>query len=160
MSRLGRLARFARRRPADQVFALASLVVVSAVRLGLSTLGYRRLRRWLPAVRDQASSLPAGPGRTRAIARVGWAVTLSSRFVPGATCLTQALAGQVLLALAGIASTIRIGARTEPGGGFAAHAWLLAGPVVVLGGASEDVRRFVPLTDLSADGVPLRQPEP
>jgi hypothetical protein len=140
-----RLARFLKRRPRDQAFVLESLAVVALVRLGLSTIGYRRLRRLLPSAAPVGS--PAGP-TPRDLARVSWAVTLASRRVPGATCLTQALAGHVLLARSGFASTIRVGAKTTEDGRFAAHAWLISGDTVVLGGVSEDVGSFAPLIDL------------
>lgn len=157
MSAQTRLARFIARRPGDQAFVLVSLAVVATVRLGLSTIGYRRMRRLIRAVsRDREpsrSTAAVEPGAAlspspRHLARVSWAVTLASRYVPGATCLTQALAGHVLLGRSGIASTIRVGAKTTGDGRFAAHAWLISGDRVVLGGATEDVASFSPLVDL------------
>lgn len=145
MSAPNRLARFLTRPPGDQLFAGRSLVVVALVRLGLSTIGYRRMRGLLP----EAPAVARAPTH-RDLARTSWAVTLAARFVPGATCLTQALAGHYLLARQGIASTVRVGAKSTADGGFAAHAWLLAGETVVLGGLSEDVKTFAPLVDLRA----------
>ena len=66
---------------------------------------------------------------------VAWSVAAASRLVPGASCLTQALAGQRLLAERGLGSRVRIGVRPDEGGGFFAHAWLLRGDHVLLGGA-------------------------
>jgi hypothetical protein len=59
--------------------------------------------------------LPAG--------RLERAVRLASRLVPRATCLTQALALNHLLARHGHASTVQIGVRKHDGR-FAAHAWV------------------------------------
>jgi hypothetical protein len=54
---------------------------------------------------------------------VAWAVAVASRFVPKATCLVQALAGQALLARRGHAARLHIGV-SKPEGRFEAHAWL------------------------------------
>lgn len=153
MSWTRRASRFLRRRPRDQAFVLKSLVVVAAMRLALSTIGYRRLKPLLPSPSPAQTppapapaDIPAMPARD--IARVSWAVTLASRFVPKATCLTQALAGQYLLAREGYPSTIRVGAGKSETGAFLAHAWLLCGPTVVLGGSGGDLDRFSPLVDI------------
>jgi Transglutaminase-like superfamily len=64
-----------------------------------------------------------------------------SAFVPGASCLTQALATRVLLADEGHSSTLRLGmARIE--GRLQAHAWLESGGAVVVGGAGHE--QFAP----------------
>lgn len=146
--RTQRARRFLGRPLRDQAFVLKSLGVVLAVRVALSTIGYRRLKTVLPTTPAAGAAPEAGSPPPRAVARVAWAVTLASRFVPRATCLTQALAGQVLLAREGYPSTIRVGARQSEAGEFLAHAWLLCGPTVVLGGLAGDLDRFAPLVDL------------
>jgi hypothetical protein len=55
--------------------------------------------------------------------------------VPGATCLTQALAGQYLLARQGSASKISVGIERGTGTQLKAHAWLMSGSHIVLGGS-------------------------
>jgi len=52
------------------------------------------------------------------------AIERASKFVPDATCLTQSVAAQVLLARAGINSTLCFGARRSASGAFEAHAWV------------------------------------
>ena len=68
-----------------------------------------------------------------------------SRLVPGATCLTQALALKWMLARRRIACRLRIGVRHDPGGAFAAHAWLeMPSREVILGG-TESPAHYQPL---------------
>ena len=68
--------------------------------------------------------------------------TVAAR-VPRATCLTQALAAQVLLARLGERSVLRIGVARDERLGVRGHAWLEHRGRVVIGGASLD--GYVPL---------------
>jgi hypothetical protein len=79
-----------------------------------------------------------------------------SRRVPGASCLTQALAAQVLLAQSGYDSRVEIGVERNQHGRFQAHAWLVCGDEVVLGGA--EAERYVPLASWKSS--PERTPFP
>jgi len=56
-----------------------------------------------------------------------------ARWVPGATCLTQALATQTLLARHGYPAGLRIGVMRDARGRLAAHAWLAWQGAVILG---------------------------
>jgi hypothetical protein len=67
-----------------------------------------------------------------------------------ADCLVQALAGQAMLLRRGIASTIAVGTAKHPDGRFEAHAWLVRGEEVILGG---DIARFAPLIDSGSAGA-------
>ncbi|PHP16627.1 hypothetical protein CG471_27055 [Sphingobium sp. IP1] len=120
------------------------LPVVLAVRLALSLTSYARLCEWLPQSTGQRNPL-----WVRQVAR---AVSIVSRLVPGATCLTQAVATRTLLAWMGHESWIRIGVRRSEDGSFQAHAWLLdhrARPII--GGRRQDLAGFNVLADL--DGL-------
>jgi len=79
--------------------------------------------------------------------RIVLAVTVASRYVPKATCLTQALATQVLLARRGHSVHLRIGVARSETGEFQAHAWVECYGRVVIGGADAPVR-FTPLPPL------------
>lgn len=138
-----RLLRFLRRRPSNQLFFFRCLVVVAATRVGLSVVGYRRISGWFSMRGEPRAPAPVELGR------VAWGVRAASRLIPGATCLTQALAGQYLLGRAGIASTVRIGVNASGDKGFAAHAWLVSDSTILLGAATEDPAAFTPLTDLT-----------
>jgi hypothetical protein len=62
-----------------------------------------------------------------------WAVRIVSRYLPGATCLTQALAAQALLTHSGFPSQVEIGVAKDELGRFHAHAWVVCQGHVVLG---------------------------
>ena len=79
---------------------------------------------------------------------LAWAVVHAARFVPAATCLTQALALRRLLALSGQPCLVRIGVTENPAGSFEAHAWVMSKGRVLLGGIDEKIERFVPIVDL------------
>lgn len=61
------------------------------------------------------------------------------------SCLVQAVAGCLLLRRRGIAATIRLGVKKD-NGALAAHAWLMVGGQVVLGGQAAE--GFKPLADI------------
>ena len=122
-----------------------ALVVVSIVRSGLSVFNYNHVKSWSPIRRG----LPPAPMLEQA--RCAWAIARAARFVPRATCLTQALAGQWLLAEKGFGSRVVIGVRKSSQTGVAAHAWLRVDQRVVLGGQTEDLSEFTELMEL---GVP------
>lgn len=120
------------------LFLARCLMVVSAVRLALTLSSYNRVRG---AVTRLDARRDAGIADLR---RVAWGVAAAARLVPGATCLTQALAGQYLLARQGNASKISIGIEKGTGSELKAHAWLMSGSHIVLGGS---IKGFAHLVD-------------
>lgn len=122
----------------EMLFLARCLLVVAAVRLGLTLLSYNHIRRMVTRLDAQQ---PAGIGDLR---RVAWGVAAAARLVPYASCLTQALSGQYLLARQGNASKIRIGIERDTGTQLKAHAWLMSGNQIVLGGS---IDRFAHLVD-------------
>jgi hypothetical protein len=118
---------------------LPALLWLIVVRIGLTTASHRQLRRLF---------LTHTMGATTAdheTQRVAWAIARMARLVPFASCLTQALAGQIMLARRHIGSTLHLGVAVAGAGEFAAHAWLEKDDVILLGGPRERTRRFVPL---------------
>jgi hypothetical protein len=91
-----------------------AVFTVARVRVVLWILPWRRLQ---PA---QAVTPPATRIHPR---RLEWGIRVASRVVPGATCLTQALALHYLLARFGYPSIVQVGVRTRDGN-FSAHAWV------------------------------------
>lgn len=140
-----RLHKFLALSASDKLLLLRCVQVVTTVRLGLSLLSYNTLRRWM---KREAPAATASPEDLR---RVAWGVRNAARLVPRASCLTQALAAQVLLARSGFRSQIRIGVAKDGDGRFLAHAWLVSNGRVVLGGRSRDLTRYAPLTDLDLE---------
>lgn len=114
--------------------------IVSLIRVSLWLLPFPCLRKALVRVgRRTGSSLR----RRVAPAKIAWAVVVASRYVPVATCLTQALATDFLLSRMGYHSILHIGVRLQEDGGFAAHAWVEYDGVILIGGQVQ--QRFTPL---------------
>ena len=76
------------------------------------------------------------------VERVAWAVTAASRYVPVATCLTQALVTKMLLGRFGYPAIVRIGVARSESGELQAHAWVESGGSVVIGGSEPSLRRY------------------
>ena len=69
-----------------------------------------------------------------------WAVELSSRYIPRATCLTKALAARVLLSRSGYVTELRLGVTREKSGRVSAHAWVESEGRVIIGGTDSPHR--------------------
>jgi hypothetical protein len=112
----------------------AALAEVARARAGLTLHRHAGLRRRIGRL---AAEAPAASPAPAALAEVAWSVTAAARGVPGASCLTQALAGQALLARRGIGSRVEL-TLPEATGAFRPHAWLIAGDRLILGGSASD----------------------
>lgn len=128
-----RLRSWARLSRVERRLALRALALVAGFRLALWTLPAKRVLGFAP--RPRAARGGVAPER------VAWLVRAAARRVPGASCLTRALAARWLLAEASLRPTLRFGHRRDERGRFAAHAWLeLDGRVLV--GGDEDLSRY------------------
>jgi hypothetical protein len=127
---------------------LKSLLLLGLVRLGLWLLPFRTLRRILARLRPAHAA--AHEGHQASIRHIVWAVTVASRYVPAATCLTQALTTQVLLRRYGYAADLRIGVARSEAGEFQAHAWVECQGEVVIGGVQAP-SRYTPLPTLDGE---------
>lgn len=78
--------------------------------------------------------------------RIGWAIAVAARYVPGCKCLVQAIAGRKLLARCGIAGTIHIGIAKDSRNWLSAHAWVEVEGQSVIGG---DNTMYAPLIGAS-----------
>lgn len=121
----------------EMIFLGRCLLVVAAVRLGLTLLSYNRVRSLVTRLDARQC---ASMGELR---RVAWGVAAAARFVPYSTCLTQALSGQYILARQGNASKIRIGIERGTGDQLKAHAWLVSDNHIVLGGSIDGFAHLV-----------------
>jgi hypothetical protein len=111
----------------DRVLLLHAFTAAALFRLALYFFPIERLR-----------CLAAGAvGGRQSIDRIIWAGRVAARWMPGATCLSSALALQRLLSANGHTSELHIGvARDE--GKIAAHAWVEQEGRILIG---EDERR-------------------
>jgi transglutaminase superfamily protein len=110
----------------------SAFVTVARLRVALWVLPWRRLARSITIARNVTS--------TPSPERLEWAVRVASRAVPCATCLTQALALQRLLARYGYRSTVLVGVCSVDRR-FLAHAWVEHEGQTFLG-TSENLARY------------------
>jgi transglutaminase superfamily protein len=120
-------------------------LLVAAVRIALWTLPLAYVCRSLQQRRAAAPELAVVP-----VSRLAWAVEVAARRIPGASCLTQALALQYLLARAGRESCVHIGVAKKVSGGFESHAWVECGGEVLIGDNGE-LARYSPILVLSTE---------
>jgi hypothetical protein len=118
-------------------FLAQTVLITTLVRVGLWLLPFRKMQKIVN--RLAGSSSHNKPARFPSIAQIARTVTVASRYVPAATCLTQALTTQVLLGRYGYPSTLRIGVARSKDGHFQAHAWVESDGRVVIGGAAEEL---------------------
>lgn len=110
-----------------QAWRLAQLDAADVRLLGhaLLTLARVRVRLWTRPWRRLCQSLET-PVRAVAappdVRRLAWAVRVASHCVPGATCLTRAVALQQLLCQFGYDAIVQVGIQ-HASGTFTAHAW-------------------------------------
>lgn len=116
---------------ADRRLLAAALLAVPLVRIALWTVPFRVVHRAVAALtrRYRGRSPRAGTSPQR----ITWAVSAVAARVPRASCLTQALAGTLLLVRDGHPATLRVGVAKDESGRLRAHAWLESGGVTILG---------------------------
>lgn len=133
-----------------------TLVVVAFVRLGLTLGSYRALRNVLPRLIGTPTRGNT-PLDERTVNRIVWAVMTASRAIPGATCLTQAIATQTMLARRGEAARVHIGVakNADKAGKFEAHAWVEHTGQTIIGGTPEELERY---SRIAAFDVPVASP--
>lgn len=134
-----RIYKFLHLRADVKILLIKSFLLLSAIRLGLWILPFKKLRYFLTN-RGRGSTLPEASDKIQ-ITDVIRAVTIASRYVPSASCLTQALAVIVLLNGFGHRAQLRIGVAKDLDGKLEAHAWVEMGGEIILG-EQGDLSRF------------------
>lgn len=115
----------------DKSLLAKSLFLVATVRMGLWILPFRWVNEW--ASRLELPENDALCLDSAAINRIVRSVRAVSKYVPAATCLTQALATQTLLRIKGQASRVRLGVDKDENDGLMAHAWVEVNGRIILG---------------------------
>jgi hypothetical protein len=133
----------------ERALVVNAVWLLGAIRLGLWLFPFRFVHGSVERAALRAKQ-PVAHSRDDTD-NIVWAVTAVSRRIPGATCLTQALASRVLLSRAGIPALLRIGVGRSETGAFAAHAWVESNGRIVIGGA-ESRHRFTTLRPRDSDG--------
>ena len=131
-----RLQSFLRLPARERFLYLRTWLLLFRIRLMLWVLPYRRWRQIAAQMIRVENERQLDRPQVNQITR---AVRVMSRYVPQASCLTQALAAQTLLANEGQRSQLRVGV-TQNGGKLEAHAWVQIDGRVVIGGRESVVR--------------------
>jgi len=119
----------------ERRFLLRTWLLLGATRLGLWLLPLPTLRRLLAKLRAAEPIFPEADSAN--IEKIVWAIAVASRYVPATTCLTQALAGQILLAQHGEPALLQIGVAKNEAGNLEAHAWVESRGLIVIGNSRE-----------------------
>jgi len=130
------------RNRADRRMLIQSLFLVVVVRLGLWLLPFRLLYRLV--IKFESAQLPQSAD-PKIIEQISWAVEAVSRFVPRATCLTQAMAAKVIFYRNNLPAVLRIGVTRDSRGALLAHAWIETNGKIAIGGTESTVDRYTEL---------------
>jgi len=128
------LREFFRLDGSERRFLLRIGLLLWATRLGLWLLPLPTLRRLLSILLPSKRIAETG---STTIEKIIWAVRVSTRYVPVATCLTQALVTQALLVQHGEPAVLQIGVAKDPSGNLIAHAWVENRGCIVIGDSRE-----------------------
>jgi hypothetical protein len=139
-----RLRKFLALSPMERRLLVEAALLLAVVQLGLGRMPFTMLRRLVTPGKANGRRPVVDP---RAFAdHVVWAVIAASRRVPGpTTCLSLALAVQVLLARGGHASRLHVGVLRGTQGEVEGHAWVEADGRILIGGSASEIRVFTPL---------------
>lgn len=125
------LATLPRLSPAESRLLALALPLVAGVRLALWVLPSRTLLRWVRGL-AVTPERAAGPQRPPTPVVV-WAVEAAAKRIPRATCLTQAVAVQLLFRRYGYGAHLILGVGPSASG-VRAHAWVERDGRVLIGG--------------------------
>ena len=117
----------------EKSLLIKASILLWAIRIGLWVLPFRAL--YSISARGPSKPKQTNPSEERIV----WAVKAASRYVPRATCLTQAMTARILLSMYGYCADLRIGVARESNQ-LKAHAWLEKEGRVLIGGSTCDYR--------------------
>ena len=116
----------------EQRLLLESCLLLAIAVVGVRLVSFRLLQRWAGG-----GTTPDKRVNSFSEEKICWSISAARRIVPGSTCLTEALAMQLLLRQCGYASSIRVGVRKTPNGDFSAHAWVENDGRIIFGQTQE-----------------------
>lgn len=125
---------------------LRTFALVAAIRLLMWVVPFRFARRLISTRRAVFPAVAQIP-----VKRLSWFVQASAKRIPGASCLTQALALHRLLTSAGHTADLRIGVAKDATSDFASHAWLEHEGEILIGDNGE-LDRYSPILAWSSEG--------
>ena len=123
----------------NQILLIKTLLTLVKVRLMLWFMSFHHIQKYFSNIRVTEK-------RDKTVCELSWSLKVVSHYLPGTTCLTNALAGYILLSKHGYSSLVKIGVGKSDEGEFEAHAWLEYGDRIIIG---ESEKEYVPLFDLN-----------
>jgi hypothetical protein len=141
-----RLRRLLRLDPEERSLLTSALLLESVIATALWLLPFRSAAKLVTRLGASNGKRASDP---RVVERVAWAVAAASRHLPfGASCLTQALVSQLLLARRGQDARLRLGVATSGAGKLHAHAWVESEGKIVVGARGAGAYTPLPAFDL------------
>jgi hypothetical protein len=129
---------------------MEALWLVAQIRVGLWLFPFKLVQRRYGRSRQRPPDSHTDMIDTGAARSIGAAVRRSSRLVPAATCLPQALAARVMLERRAVPNELRFGVARANTGALEAHAWVEVDGAVIVGNLP-DLSRYQRMPDLPAD---------
>jgi len=143
---MGALGKVFRLKSVDRWLLLRAFVAVGTawvtVRLFPPSVVLRKVSEEIPLL---------SPRQPQTAGRIGWAIAVAARCIPGSKCLVQAIAGRNLLASYGFSGAIHIGVAKDSRNWLSAHAWVEVEGQTVIGG---DTAAYAPLIGASQEYKP------
>jgi hypothetical protein len=138
----------------DRALVVRAMLLLPIVATSLKTLGLRRTQLWL--VRNSPGPVVPPTEQTRAsVRRAAQMVAVACQRQPlRSSCLPRTIVLWGLLRRRGIATDIRIGARSNSQGEFQAHAWLEWNGEV-LNDVADVGKQYLPFNGSAFDRVEL-----
>ena len=137
-----RLYKFLHLSKEDRRLLTNSFLIIGTIRIGLWLLPFRTIFRFIErVVKKYSQKNTVNHFNTDCVIRI---VKTASRYIPKATCLTQALAARYLLARCGHTTNMQIGVLKDDKGDLEAHAWLESNGNILIG-KLEDRTRYTTL---------------
>lgn len=138
---MSRLNRFARLPLAEKILFIEAFFFVVVIRTALWLIPFKvfqsGFRKFLAAKAETAE-----PDWIQ-LKNIVRSVKFASRFVPFASCLTQALSALVIVKLKGQQAELKIGVAKNAESNFEAHAWLEKDGQILIGKLPEHGRFMV-----------------
>lgn len=125
-----KLFSFIRLTGSEKFFFLHALLLLCKYRIRLQTTSIEQL---VKLVQEESHSHKNRNKPALSLHRVSRLIHAAAKLVPFSTCLSNALAGQVLFAANHHQTKLHIGVRNTPDKGFEAHAWLTLDGAILLG---------------------------
>ena len=135
---MGKVLKFLRLSSAERRVLIQSAFLLSMIRMGLFALPFKSLLTLVNGVKLKNAAINANdriPSN-----RITWAIETASRYVPFTTCLSKALAVQVIFSKRGYPSHLRIGVSKNENEQLEAHAWVECKGQVVIGNCPDFTR--------------------